>query len=357
MDDFTITLFINCDDNTVTVTIKYSNYNNNWFGIVFSNNMLGNALIYTTGKSDEDIRSEGLYPYTLNGRNINQVIYNGAENDWRKIKATDENGIFVVEYTQNLDKTSFTRQTEIVPITWAKGNSLTLSKHDTPGGRGGEQTHNLDLLSGEVTTITTDLSLETAHGIIMWITWAVLASIGIMSSAFKYLYPNGPKWFYVHRSVQIMVVILDIIGFIIAVVFTEQKGKTHFDDSHMIIGLVVTILCVLQPMNALCRVHPPDNGWPNNVKPIGRIVWEYVHKIFGYSAWILGCVTACLGMQLLGKDLLSYVHIFGWCGLLLIVYVVLFVIGYNKAKLNKQMGSVNDNPGGDSKAREKLVGN
>eukprot|EP01084_Bolivina_argentea_P088914 160542_1 len=53
MDDFTITLFINCDDNTVTVTIKYSHYNNNWFGIVFSNNMLGNALIYTTGKSDE----------------------------------------------------------------------------------------------------------------------------------------------------------------------------------------------------------------------------------------------------------------------------------------------------------------
>ncbi len=86
----------------------------------------------------------------------------------------------------------------------------------------------MDLLSGEVTTLTTDLSLETAHGIIMWITWAILASIGIMSSAFKYLHPNGPKWFYVHRGTQIMVVILDIIRFIILMYIYRTKGKTHF---------------------------------------------------------------------------------------------------------------------------------
>ena len=100
------------------------------------------------------------------------------------------------------------------------------------------------------------MTLEICHGSIMWITWSVLASCGIMSSSFRFLYPiKGSKWFLVHRAVQIIVIILNIVGFVIAVIFTEWNGNQHFANLHMMIGLVVTILAILQGINGYFRVH------------------------------------------------------------------------------------------------------
>lgn len=45
VDDIYIEFEIDCDTDTVNVMIEYSAYNDNWFGIVFADNMIGNALI------------------------------------------------------------------------------------------------------------------------------------------------------------------------------------------------------------------------------------------------------------------------------------------------------------------------
>merc|ERR1712232_307698 len=158
----------------------------------------------------------------------------------------------------------------------------------------------------------------------MWTAWAILASVGIMSSAFRWILPSGPVWFYIHRGVQTLVVLLTAIGFVIAVIFTQKKDKPHFENTHMIVGLVVVIVAVLQPMNALCRGHPAGT---NEQKTLKRGIWEVVHKLFGYGTWILGCYAAMLGLQLMGKDRLADLHLYVWCAVLLAMYIGLTVIG------------------------------
>ena len=136
-------------------------------------------------------------------------------------------------------------------------------------------------------------------------------------------------------------VIIDIIAFIIAIVFTARKDNPHFANAHMIIGLVVTILSILQPINALFRAHPPKDGWPNGEKPTGRIVWEWIHKGFGYITWILGCVAIMLGLLLLDEKLLAYLHMFLWCGLLLIMYIIFKIVLCLRSKQADEVGNAN----------------
>merc|ERR1712228_1052763 len=168
-------------------------------------------------------------------------------------------------------------------------------------------------------------TLQILHGVIMGIAWSLLSSFGIMSSAFRYLYPKGPNWFKAHRGVQIAVVCLTLIGFIIAIAFTAEKGAPHFANGHMIGGLIVTLLAILQPINAYFRPHPPSDGWPNGKKPQGRVVWEYVHKFIGYLTWMLSLIVTAFGFWLIDAEELAYVQIV-WIVLLLVVYITLSVM-------------------------------
>jgi len=199
-------------------------------------------------------------------------------------------------------------------------------------------------------TVADNETLQTVHGIIMWISWALLASYGITSSAARWIYPEGPRWFYIHRTVNSLVVLLTLIGFIVAILFMQRNQNPHFSETHHIIGLVVVILCVLQPINALFRVHPPSNGgWPKGTKPTKRVIWEYIHKISGYTAWILGgAVAPFLGLQMMEKDTLSTVHLV-WCGLILLIFIILTLKNRARKREIKEVGVVmsdleNDQP-------------
>ncbi len=63
----------------------------------------------------------------------------------------------------------------------------------------------------------------------MWIGWCVFAWIGIISSAFRWLFPSKPIgcWFKMHIALQI-IVLLHII---------ESGVEPFFGNNHMIMGL------------------------------------------------------------------------------------------------------------------------
>ena len=341
-DGFDITITINCVTNKVEVTIGYPDYSDNWFGIVFAETMIGDALVYTTGLSGD--LDEALYPYDLTSKSSSGVDLGGEA--WTEEEIDESDGGITIKYSQDLDKTSiFSRDTLTVDMRWAYGDSLKLEYHGSDQRSSAFVT--LDLETGDVDITEDDRTLEITHGVIMWFAWAILASIGIFASAFRWIgdKENDPTWFKVHRGVQATVVILDLVGFVIAIVFTIQKDNPHFDNAHMIIGLVVTILSVLQPINAWFRPHPP---FPDG-KPTGRIVWEWIHKGFGYITWILANVAIMLGLLILGGDTnttLAYLHMFLWCGILLIVYVVLKIIQCVRDRQSDEIGGANDEPQG-----------
>jgi hypothetical protein len=123
------------------------------------------------------------------------------------------------------------------------------------------------------------------------------------------------------------------MGFGIA---TVPEGN-HFTDPHHVVGLVVIIMTVLQPILAFVRCHPPYvpkakegaekdgalidppppfRNWLDIfavckssavekkiiVQLVLRLTWEVVHKVVGYAALVLAVVTCFLGIVKLGED-------------------------------------------------------
>eukprot|EP01084_Bolivina_argentea_P088915 160543_1 len=121
------------DDNMIYIDITYADYNNNWFGVVFSENMFGDALIYTTGKSDETTRSEALYAYinAAASSRANGVIYQPNDN-WIEHFTDNTNGIRVI-YKKSLSDTPWNISTSTIKIGYAIGSGLTLNYHGYNG--------------------------------------------------------------------------------------------------------------------------------------------------------------------------------------------------------------------------------
>ena len=303
----------------------------------------------TTGKTSDTV-SEGLWPYSLLSKSTSNVIRE-EHYTWTENSVVETGDTITVDYSQTLDKTEFTRSTESVTIRAAWGSGLTLTQHSY--GAYSDGSIELDLLTGESTFVAVDYTMEDTHGVLMWLAWAILAPIGIMASTFRWLLPEGPIWFQIHRGVQAGVVLLTVIGFIIAVVFTEDKNTKHFSNNHMVAGLIVTILAILQPVNAFFRAHPPSDGWKGGIKPTARVVWEYVHKGSGYFAWILAEIAIAFGLRLRDHDTLAYVHIFFWCLVTLMVYVGLSVYGCKR----KPKGFVEETAEDDPTTAVNEVGN
>jgi len=293
-------------------------------------------LIYTTGKSG-DFVPEGLWPYAIVSKSGGGVQREEHYN-WTMNSVTEADGTITVDYSQSLDKTQFSRATESVTMRPAWGSSnLQISYHGF--GNYADGSLELNLLTGAAEFVAADYTLEDVHGVLMWFAWAVLAPIGIMASAFRWLFPpKQPLWFQIHRGVQAAVVILTLIGFIIALVFTADKQTEHFSNKHMVAGLIITMIALSQPINAFFRAHVPKDG---EEKTTARKIWEYSHKGLGYFAWILSEFAIMFGLFLRKQDTLAYVHMFGWCLVMLMVYVGLSIIGCRRKKEQEELATAN----------------
>ena len=132
-------------------------------------------------------------------------------------------------------------------------------------------------------------------------------------------------WFVVHRVLQITVVVLTLVGFALAVYMTEDEGVPHFGSLHQQLGLTLTIIAVIQPLNALIRPQETQSSQP---QPTPRLVWEVVHKVLGYGGWILSQYTIHLGIKLVcdqvDGDLCGSHSEWYWTGFVVLVYLILW---------------------------------
>jgi len=131
------------------------------------------------------------------------------------------------------------------------------------------------------------------HGSLMMVSWGFLLPSGTLIAKFYKHRPDG-LWFKLHRGIQMLGLLLAIIGWIIALVnFTVFQDVGFRNYQHGICGMVVMILGILQPLNALLRPHAPKSD--DEPKTTKRHYWEIWHKISGYSAVLLAVPTIVLG--------------------------------------------------------------
>eukprot|EP01083_Nonionella_stella_P016661 46551_1 len=124
---FTVNIATNCSTSSLIIDITYSGYNGNWFGIVFSETMTGggnaSALVYTTGKPNEQQRPTALYSYRLSSkaRDASGVTYNGANSDPKKLSTQTTNNTLQLTYSWTPPRGVFNPNT--MPFMWARGDT------------------------------------------------------------------------------------------------------------------------------------------------------------------------------------------------------------------------------------------
>ncbi|KAG9101820.1 hypothetical protein FS749_002713 [Ceratobasidium sp. UAMH 11750] len=121
-----------------------------------------------------------------------------------------------------------------------------------------------------------------AHGVLSGLGFCFFLPIGVLQARFLRIW--WPKWFKTHWIVQAgLAGPLIVVGFALAVSAVQETGGRHFDDKHMIIGLVLFLLYVCQVLYGLVihLVKDPDRK--------RRPVQNYGHAILG-----LGLITLAL---------------------------------------------------------------
>jgi len=137
------------------------------------------------------------------------------------------------------------------------------------------------------------------HLICMTLSWGCLLPWGVALANRTRNISGQPKgaWFKLHRNMQIVGWVVQLIGFVMAVWHVKENAGGKSETGHAYIGLVVVAIGTMQPFNAAMRPHPPDAG---EARSAGRLLFEIAHKGGGYVAIVLGLLNVCAGVKLLG---------------------------------------------------------
>ena len=106
---------------------------------------------------------------------------------------------------------------------------------------------------------------------------------------------EGGAWFRRHRAIQSLASILNILAFFVIVSYTEGRQGAHFQSSHQVIGLIIFILGVLQPLGGFLRPHKSEGESPSSL----RRFWEFTHRWVGRAIVILSIFNINLGTSFL----------------------------------------------------------
>ncbi|XP_070194189.1 serine-rich adhesin for platelets-like isoform X2 [Littorina saxatilis] len=193
--------------------------------------------------------------------------------------------------------------------------------------------------------------LVKAHGSLMMVAWIFAASLGIIFARhFKTMWEGsswfGEKvWFQIHRACMIIAFLATVVAFII--IFVEVGGYSEIEgegykEAHPIIGIIVTILTVINPVLAVFRPHPGTKNRP---------IFNWVHWAVGTAAYILGVISIFFGLTLDkagAPDYATYIlaAFVGWQFLVSILLEIAQCMGRNSGRSN--MYEMSDMNGGDA---------
>ncbi len=136
-----------------------------------------------------------------------------------------------------------------------------------------------------------------AHASMMIIGWGTLLPLGVIIANLGRHRPNG-LWFKIHRPLQIIGLTFALVGWIIALTqFTALDHGKGDNNIHASLGMLVMCAGLAQPLNAFIRPHIEEG----EKKTTKRVVWEFVHKSFGYGSVFLAVVVISFGTKILPK--------------------------------------------------------
>lgn len=121
--------------------------------------------------------------------------------------------------------------------------------------------------------------------------------LGVDKSALKASSDVIPFWFRWHQVLNYASAVSQLLAFIIGVASVSRYSQ--FRTGHGILGLLVWLAAMAQPINALLRPKKPAAG---EEAPLWRTVWEYWHKLGGYAVLVMAFLSMLLGAALISAQ-------------------------------------------------------
>lgn len=308
-DGISIGFSVNCS--TSQITFKLQGPSDKWFGIVFNSEMFGDSIIYTTGKQNEN-RPTALHDYYLSsGKSISSVTFDTQQDLTSIEQTTIDSDTIYLEYSRSLntnDANDIVFTSETITFRYAFGSNLQLSYHG-PGGKS-SRILSVNLETGDISS-KKDINalLHTIHGVLMWMSWAVLVPMTIFVARNKRFWNdiNRKQWFLLHKSLGLLIILLNIAAVTIIIYAVENtQSSDHAAVPHHILGFSVIILLFLHIMLAICRPHKAVGIATESIQ---RRFWKFVHGVNALLILVLSNVNIISGINLKGEISLVIVHI------------------------------------------------
>eukprot|EP00192_Tetraselmis_astigmatica_P009918 CAMPEP_0117662012 /NCGR_PEP_ID=MMETSP0804-20121206/7835_1 /TAXON_ID=1074897 /ORGANISM="Tetraselmis astigmatica, Strain CCMP880" /LENGTH=823 /DNA_ID=CAMNT_0005468901 /DNA_START=836 /DNA_END=3307 /DNA_ORIENTATION=- len=233
--------------------------------------MTGAEAIF--GTSDAEVITYTLV--TKSSSSFTEAAINGLEST----KITTEGGTLLLEFAMAAGAMNPLDLNLIIAEN--ENNVNVLAFHTAKAALNG-----LNLLSGAPPQAGKNplFDMMVLHGALMVLGWATLLPIGVILA--HTMRHTAPLWFNLHRGVQWSGLLVTIGGLIVALVKFNPIATSGKQGAHAIIGLMVMVVGMLQPLNALFRPHP---GEPN------RKYWNILHIGLGRLAVMLGIANCFIG--------------------------------------------------------------
>ena len=117
-----------------------------------------------------------------------------------------------------------------------------------------------------------------------------------------------PKWWFpLHRGLMLSGVTVALTSFVVIVSTTHSA---HFDGTHKLGGLILTIVLCLQPLNAFARPHKPAAGEEKGRTL--RFAWRVAHAILGLYMLSHALYQMHSGIEWSGETFLYAIFGGGW---------------------------------------------
>ncbi|XP_034411190.1 putative ferric-chelate reductase 1 [Cyclopterus lumpus] len=135
-----------------------------------------------------------------------------------------------------------------------------------------------------------------AHGALMLTAWMTLGSLGMMVARYLKELTKRQKlcgkdiWFLVHVAVMSVTIAATIIAFILSFSYV----KAWSGGAHPVLGCLVIILSLLQPILALLRCGPQHPR---------RFLFNWCHALNGVSIKVLAVAAILTGLKMIDSSL------------------------------------------------------
>ncbi|KXS11476.1 hypothetical protein M427DRAFT_138254 [Gonapodya prolifera JEL478] len=218
---------------------------------------------------------------------------------------------------------------DFTPSTRSRAATLTGTAASTPTGIVSAPPPSSDYRSGQ----DPYARYMPIHGLMMVIGWGFFSLLAYFFAANT----RGKSYFRTHWWMMYLVVAVTLAAFGLAVYAVQQQDSLHFNTPHKIIGLVVTILVVVQMVIGIV-IHAIGYEGPRPVR-------NWIHMWLGRSIITLALVNVALGIVAFQRiydlnNLILYIYLGASIGFAVILAIMgeIFFGPYNREWHRKRFG-------------------